>query len=83
MKQQIPITVELLKFLKNDGYQVLVQKFGTEVYVPSKSDLQAMSECTNDVPFQEDSLIGIDEAIAYYDELELSQKQIQDIFTVD
>ncbi|MNJ95321.1 hypothetical protein D3C87_130310 [compost metagenome] len=83
MKQQIPITIELLKFLKNEGYQVLVQKFGTEVYVPSKSDLQSLGERVNDVPFQEDSLIGIDDALSYYDELELSQKQILDIFKVD
>lgn len=80
MNKTLVITKELLMYLKRENYTVLLLKFGEDVYIPLNENIDQVISTMSAVPFREDELIAISDAIEMFDELDFSNKLMLDIF---
>lgn len=80
---KLKITLKLLVFLQNEGYTAIFLQYGEDAYIPVKEDMDVLVENMSIVPLQEDEAISITDAIALFEELELSDKEIIYLFEND
>ncbi|GEM_PF-982626 len=76
----VKITLKLLAFLQEQGYKSILLRFGQDTYVPIFEEMDELMENISMVPLQEDQVISIPDAIAFFVELELSEKEIHNLF---
>ncbi len=76
----LSITLKLLFFLKDKGYRSLLLKYGEDTYIPVLEGMDQLLEKISILPFKEDQVIDIKDAIELFEELELSEKEIVNIF---
>lgn len=82
MKQTLSLTIELLTYLQGEGYQFIVLRYGANVFEPRKEDVDDIVEILNLAPMHEDDAIAIEDAITQFDELELAEKEILNVFNI-
>lgn len=80
MQKPLIITKELLLYLESEQYTVLLLKFGEDVYIPLKENIEEVIGSMSSEPFSEDQLITIPYAIEIFDELDFSNKEMLNIF---
>ncbi|MEN5232450.1 hypothetical protein [Sphingobacterium faecium] len=83
MQKPLIITKELLSYLESEHYTVLLLKFGENVYIPLKENIEDVIGSMSCEPFREDQLLTIPYAIAIFDELDFSNKIMLNIFEND
>ncbi|CDS93687.1 hypothetical protein BN1088_1431633 [Sphingobacterium sp. PM2-P1-29] len=80
MNKTLIITKELLMYLQRENFTVLLLKFGEDVYIPLHQNIDQVINTMSAVPFKEDELITISDAIEMFDELDFSNKLMFNIF---
>ncbi|WP_313491923.1 MULTISPECIES: hypothetical protein [Sphingobacterium] len=80
MAEPLQITIELLNYLQAAGYQSLLLKFGDQVYIPRKEKANELMEIISTVPFKEDDILSVSDAINMFYELDLETQYISNIF---
>ncbi|GEM63937.1 hypothetical protein SF1_19190 [Sphingobacterium faecium NBRC 15299] len=79
----LKITLKLLEFFQEKGYQAILLRHGQDTYIPVFEDLYELTEKISMIPLQEDQVISISDAIDLFDELELADKEIINVFEND
>lgn len=82
MNESLKLTPELLKYLQTEGYCCLFRRFGETVFEPRKENIDELAGEINTAPMREDELITISDALSQFDELELEDQELANIFEV-
>lgn len=78
----LKITLKLLVFLQLHGYKALLLRYGQDTYIPVSEELDELMENISTIPLQEDEAISISDAINLFEELELADKEVVNIFYI-
>lgn len=83
MAQALLIQIDFLKYLQAEGYHSLLLKFGEQIYIPMKSDADDLMAKISIVPFREDEVLSVSDAIDFFYELGLEDQYILNIFETE
>lgn len=56
--------------LKDEGYTYLIRKIGDDRYTPFRGDLNEIKALSSEIPFSEDGLLSIEDAIEFCGQVE-------------